>query len=522
MRINALRCGILAGLVCVVADRPLATANPPVASPASVLPNRPAQENSGGLLGEWFENKTAGISLRTPAGSSEIHKAGMPDLIVEFHDQEHDILVRVSKLELREPRPLGDYLEKKQSKDGVLRSVSKSISEEYRAEKLREQILKVGKYPMGVLAFRLQQGSRRTFHQQALIPVDQRFYYSITMTSPAAAAGAQQVDPKEKLAADTFKEMLESVELHDRTAIARDQEERLFRTRALLLEICEPKSVEKVLQAQQCLRLIQDGKDLGYSYVVEEKTTLDNRPGTLISVRSRTTPAPSVQVDVVSQMFISDDWKHESWSHLATSQNGKQKNTRSELGLSDLMEKDVLAENRTRAVKTPDGDVDEKQPVMQRIREHKLEVTTSLEAASGKPVTRDLPPWYLPQAARHLLPRLLASTEPKTYMFATYESEQGQLMSRYVDVQEQRDVSLAGKRFTAVPVKMRVGLEGAPTTYYVSPEGQFLGSETVYETNGRKSVVQVIPSDEKTLKDLWFNPYLSKPKAGEIPAMKRR
>jgi hypothetical protein len=120
---------------------------------------------------------------------------------------------------------------------------------------------------------------------------------------------------------------------------------------------------------------------------------------------------------------------------------------------------------------------------------------------------RDLPPFYLPQALLQLLPRLAERREPRTYLFATWVPDAGEVMYRYVDVGMEQDVTLAGKRVHGVPVKDHVGLEGSVTTHFVSPDGEYLGSINA------DSGITTIATDATTLSRLWPTGNLSRPGA---------
>jgi hypothetical protein len=64
----------------------------------------------------------------------------------------------------------------------------------------------------------------------------------------------------------------------------------------------------------------------------------------------------------------------------------------------------------------------------------------------------------------------------------------------------------------AVPISDRIGLEGAPTIHYMSPEGKYLGSEN------KSSRALILPSDAETLQKIWSNNAdLTKPKVPEMP-----
>jgi hypothetical protein len=59
------------------------------------------------------------------------------------------------------------------------------------------------------------------------------------------------------------------VRLLDRSGIKQDQNERLFRTRALFVHFT-PERIRRSVVDEQWLRIIRDGEEIGYSYVVEE------------------------------------------------------------------------------------------------------------------------------------------------------------------------------------------------------------------------------------------------------------
>lgn len=486
--------------------------------PPSVLPGSPADRDEGLKVGDWFESKAAGISLRVPANTTEVRRAGVPDLIAEFINDKQGTVMRLNKLEFRVARQLADVKDLDGTKKAGIISdvVSGFLRDNPMAETLRNEISQTHGRDVGLVAFRFSLGTTRRMLQQAIVRYNDTYYYEITMTSPAAKQLAPgEIDPREKQAADVFSDIVDSIKLIDRTQIAKDQEERLLRTRDLLEDIKGPKVANKALVPEQWLRLTRDGKDIGYSYVVEERAKEDGREGILISVRSRSVAGPGSQVDVASRMFISDFWKHESWTHVVTAQAGKKTDITSELGMSDHQEKYRLDTSKGFGEK-PDED-DPKQPAVKKVQKYTLEVRTQMGKTTGKPANWDLPEWYLPQAVRHLLPRMLPLNKPQTYMFVTYVSETHQLMSRYVDVGEAKEISFNGQKVSAIAIQDRIGLEGTPTTYYVTPDGKNLGSETQYQVGGTASVIRVLPTDEATLRRIWDNARLNKPEASEMP-----
>jgi hypothetical protein len=313
-------------------------------------------------------------------------------------------------------------------------------------------------------------------------------------------------------AVQTFRQMIDSVELIDQSQIREDQENRLFRTRSLYVNLTESK-LRSALVKEQWFRYIRDGKDIGYSYVIEEvahdlprkgKVSLQVGPeGVLVGVRTRMIPEPGFQSDGEAWLFCTFDRKYEAFSNISYTQdptNGSL--TSGELGTT-----------RKRIKPIPDANAD----VGQRhgvdvTEEYRLEVTklnprVAASGASGnvEPIVRDLPPYYLPQAMGQLLPRLLPLNEQKTYLFASWISEAGEVVYRYVDVGREQDVNLNGKKVRAVPISDRIGLEGSVTKHYIAPDGKYLG--TVNEA----SKLTILATDAATLQSLWQNSDLTRP-----------
>jgi len=328
--------------------------------------------------------------------------------------------------------------------------------------------------------------------------------------------------------------MLDTVRLLDGDAIRRDQNDRLYRTRTLLLNLT-PSRLHSALIKQQWLRYIRNGKDIGYSYITEETAADIPRPlrreeiaagkseldivkpgdGVLIGIRSRTlsdgvrsnkSKGP-IQTDSANWFFISADRKHEEWSRLTVVDDhvATQKEFVQEIGLSDKR-------RVAKAVKLPppdQGALGNFQPNAQALidmrDDYGLDVNLRTARESPPPISRKLPPWYIPQAVAHLLPRLVAAYPSKQYLFATYVPDVREVMMRYVDVLPEQNVTFAGQTLRAITIQDRLGIDGSVTTHYMSPEGAYLGSEN------KDQKLIVLPSDAATLTNIWRNANLTRP-----------
>lgn len=456
-------------------------------------------------LGPAFENALTGISVRPPMGSKKIERAGNTDEIVQFVDDKRNWTLRVSRLRFSKPIVLTDPGANK----GLLELSLEKLKEAGTAEVLRSEVTNVGSRGVpdtGLLAVRYQLDTKRPrLAQQALIQFSETLYYVVELDSPGSkpGTGAAEASNAEKTAVATFTAVVDSVKLLDRQDVREAQNQRLFATRALYVNLTEDR-LRKAITPERWIRLIQDGKDVGYSYVVEEEAERGGRKGVLIGVRSRTVPGEGQQVDAESFMFTSADRRMEEWSNIAKfTVDGKTRSS-TEVGASSLSVRRQLVKGER-----PGEGKDENQPAVRETDDYRLTVTYS---ARGTPTEVSLPPWYLPQAMGHLLPRIVPLNEPKKYMFASYINEQRAVMMRYVDVLAEKDVEIGGKKYRAVPVSDRVGIEGVPTIHYMTKSGDYLGS--VNET----AKIVVLPTDAATLERLWTNADLSRPKppAGPI------
>ena len=149
------------------------------------------------------------------------------------------------------------------------------------------------------------------------------------------------------------------------------------------------------------------------------------------------------------------------------------------------------------------------QPRMSLKEEYVLNVEQVASEAGLQPLTRMLPPWYVPQAVGHLLPRLLDLRHPKNYLVATYVSDAREVMMRYIDVLPEERVNLNGQAVQALRINDRLGLEGSITTHYYNPDGHYLGTEN------KDSKTLVLPTDKESLQKIWQNANLDRPGAVE-------
>lgn len=474
------------------------------------------------LLGPKFSSPSAGIALSPPAGMATIRGSVGSSEVVRFMDEKQKWVLKVSRvlLEPDKPLPLTTW-RSKEGKDlpGMLQLTAEQFLSDFPGtQELRRDTstLSSGR-PMGLHAAKFSFGIETNMTQQAIIPANIKEdkavqYYILALTCPAPREGDLEKDPGILKAAETFEEVLNSVEILDQKDLQDDRDKRLGRTQLLYVNLKDQK-LRDSLQAGQWLRVIRDGKDVGFKYVIEEiaqdlprKTSVPPKTplpfGVLIGERSRMVATDGGRVDSESWQFCTFDRNYESFSTTVYTESPRMgKIITGDIGMSRSRPRPV-------AVGPAEGLAGGRGEMVMGVQ-YKLEVNRIGRNTTSEPLVRELPPYYLPLAIEHLLPRILDTRKPDTYLFASWVPEAGQVMYRYIDVDKETEVELNGRRVTAIPIQDRIGLEGTVTTHYVSIDRTYLGSKTP-ETR-----TIVVPSDESTLRRLWQDADLTRPGAVE-------
>lgn len=523
------------------------------------------QESPHNLLGAQFENQSAGLSLRIPLGCHRVRTSGTGDDLGQFADEHRNWQLKLSRAVRQDPTSLtsttnnfgqpipglldSTVLRLKHDLPGcqVLRSDLTNISDG--SEKLKDNV--------GMIAVRYAAtGGSRFLTQQAIIQSTDRLFYLVALTTPCSSNAPTDGndDPAERIAVETFRQMLDSVHLLDTTKIYQDQADRLWRTKNLMMNWGKPNRLQSVLVDEQWIRILRNGRDIGYSYVTEQTAAGIPRPlkreevlegksdrdlaqpgdGILIGVRARSIDPdadvdPSlkakgpVQVDSATWMFTAPDRRLEDWSRIVVADTGNKDKNGNPI---KLQTEEFGTSNRTSVTKLdkngiPGTALDPKQPPVRIVDQYVLDVTTVSQSGQGQPLDQEVAPWYIPQALSHLLPRLVplrpemdpstGTLRPRTYMFAVYVPELREVMNRYIDVKDEQEVTFAGRKILAVPVEDRLGWQGSLTVHYLTRGGTYLGSEN------KEAHLTMIPTDAKTLLAIWKNADLTRPGGTERP-----
>lgn len=395
---------------------------------------------------------------------------------------------------------------------------------------LRNEAIDLGDLPVGVLMAQVTDNHRPVLLQEAFIQINPKLYYSLAMTSPCPAKNIGD-DPAVVEAGQTFKAIIDSIERVDLSAIRDDQDERLIRTRALFVN-WNKKYLTNALQPEQFLLFKRDGKPVGYAYMVEQPADAVPKTGELekgitvapvaaaglrIGIRTRLLGEAGKSSESESWMYVSFDRRHEVWSNFSVINNPAAMSEKdkkvwfSEVGASDMQRERVFEKN----LKSDDfKDLDQKNRddktaslPFHEVDKYKLTARIENRNVMGEPIEKDLPPFYISQAIAVLLPHIVPLNNPTGYLFATYSADSREVMLRYLDVKPETDVKLNGKLLRAVPVVDKIGLQGEPTTHYMSAAGAYLGSVN------ESTKFEIEPADHDTILAAFKDANLTQPGA---------
>lgn len=453
-------------------------------------------------LGERFTSQGRGISFRPPIGGAQIKRTPIGADIVRYSAADEKWSLNVSMLTFDKPAKLlsvdnpNTPQDESKTKPGLLQQIVQQLQQNNLAELLRQDVVNVGKLDVGMLVVRYTQGNQTMLRQQAVVQRNDQVFYVLDFTSPSGRTADDKPDvedPAERMAVDIFAAVVDSVRLLDQKALLADEEERLYRTRSLLVNL--PKRIESAITPEQYFRVMQNGKDIGWIFVAEESGERQGENGFFVASLSEASGEKNLKVQVASEMFCSLNLKKakEAWVTVNVVEKDGVKTHASEFGQSER-----------RNERAEDIANDPKAPAVGMRERYSFHVTQTSKA-QATPITRELPPFYIPQAISSMLPRLVPLTEAKTYMFLVWVGSERELIKRYIDVEPVRTETFGGQTFKSIVVKDRIGLEAEPTLHYFTIDGKYLGN--INKSNG----VAMVLSNQQTMARLWPNATMARP-----------
>ena len=496
-----------------------------------------------------YSSTEDGVEVLLPPGEPAAAESDDVNVLAVVVNKERNWRFELIRLPLEQPLALKpEELPEGGRRPGLFSLIVDRAQADLNGHLLRQDITPLGSADGATYAMYYQVGRVGQLRQAALLRATDTLYFQIRMTSTAPAdavpegtlpkpgevnaalAGALAQDPEVRAAVAAFRASMESFKLLDQTALRQDQDERLLRTRAMFLNLTKS-ALLAAAEPEQYWRIVKDGKDVGYSYVVEEPARdipADPRQREQVDAAG----ARGVRVGVRTRLRRGEGWlDRQTWLYAGLESddpdaqvNGfkvEEFRERNWYSVDGQRKADNLVVGTMRGRRVPQkvriprpGGLGF-QDAMDLVDARKLDVTFVVNGQQAEPLARQLPAWYLPAAVDHLLPRIVARWGEKTYLVAVYNPEKREVFQQYVDVGPLAQETVNGQRRTVRAVTTRMGLGGKPVRHFVDPETYaWLGS--VDEGAG----VSVWPTDRQTLQQIWSNPELTAPDArqGDHPA----
>jgi len=452
-------------------SRPGIVAGSPATAPSAPrLQDLPSQR-----LGEPFVSRAAGITFKPPAGGVQTRRMGYGEEIVQYSNTDEKWSLKVSRVSFdraallvkTDPKP-------SDVEPGILdQSAHQLLLQNVNTEILRKDVINVGAMDAGLLCSRFTQGGSFWLRQQAFLRANDQLFYIFDFITPSNRTISDKPDyedPAERMAIDIFRAMLDSIELLNQRDLLKDNQERLYRTRQLQVDLAD--RLRQAIVPDQYFRVMREGKDVGWIYVAEEMGEYQGKSGLIVATVRSGRPDEKTLVNVSAEAFWMPDGNRqgdEAWMTITRVARQDASSTVTELGQSGRRSR------RVRDKTAGEDKLDPRQPAVRVIERYEMTVTQS-GGQSPRTIERELPPYYLPNAASSLILRVLPTREAKGYLFAAWVGAEGEVIYRYLDVQPQQEALFNGQMIQAVVIKDRIGLEGDPTFHYLNPEGKYLGS----------------------------------------------
>jgi hypothetical protein len=247
---------------------------------AQTSSTQPASAPAAPQLGPLFRSRLAGIQFSPPAGGAIIRDLSTGEIVrFVFADQSWDI--RVKPIPLHVPLALSAPPEA-----GLLElTASQLTNSNPTAVILRKDVAPVHQKDVGRLEAIYSMGTDHVFAQQALFRDTDQHYFSVQMTAKES--------PRDDAAVRAaFEAMLQTVQILDRHELITEQQHRLFKTRELWV-LLDRKTLSAALQPLHFMRIVRDGRDVGFIQVNERLARHNGNDGIEVIIRSRHHPLPA-------------------------------------------------------------------------------------------------------------------------------------------------------------------------------------------------------------------------------------
>lgn len=408
-----------------------------VAVPASA--QSPESQKAAGLLetirlaDQPYTDASFGFALR-PFSDGDLTRqkrftdAGETELVQFFHYRLNwAMTVNLARIE----RPL--------SPDEMLARIEKRLADQHPGfQAVRRDKLTITGHDAVRFAGTAKVKDAEWFVQEAVVAVRPTEWFVILFNTP--------VDHRAK-SEPLFDEILGSFQMLRSEMTQELLQQSLVRGTELLRKVAADGTIAKNLIEEHYLRTLVDGRDVGYLWLRELRTTQNRRAGVGLHQEGWIFDAGGAVRIQVTQMFLSDDMAYERWDMRTRILIPAAGNV--PMRVEQTIEQGVREQDRLLIAYTKPGNVE------------KLEDRTIAVSPSFAPV-----------AFFTLLPRLLDAKNPQTYAFAAYNSERHGLVVRSIRVVGSQDILVDGRSARVTRIEDSEGLIPPVSEIYVDAQGR--------------------------------------------------
>jgi len=283
-------------------------------------------------------------------------------------------------------------------------------------------------------------GRSRWLRQQAVIFLRPDEFFVIIFNAPLGYRA--QVEP-------LFDAIVGSFEIL-RSEVMREQIEKALERGARFLSSVDlrRRPADNLIQ-EGYMRFVIDGRDAGYVWLQERRTTFEKRDGVFLRQEGWLFEPDGTVKRQLSEIFASDDMTRERWS--------------------------------TRAEVIPPAEGSTPPRVLVTLEQGMREGDKLVLAYTGSPnavkmtdKVLELPDGYAPQALFSLFPRMIDLSRPDLYAFAAYNSDRRGFVIRTLRVVGRQDILLDGRSVRTTRLEDSEGLVPPITENYVDPQGRLV------------------------------------------------
>jgi len=438
------------------------------------------------LLGAEYKDEADGFSIRPPANSRLIQRAGLEYLSFVLDAKQWGGTVELYVPADREKKTLTveEYLK------GAALELTKNPN--FKGLQILEsrEIMFAGK-PAGKLAVSMESAgksaSMAVYKQQLAVQTGTNAFLVLTFFSPLTGKDE---------AAKTFDMMTKSLQVFDRKDIETRRGKAIDAGRAFLTGLSAEDLTRHLSDKPQLFRIKIDNRDVGYVRFDEKEDTYLGYKGVMVVVSSRTFPEDGSIVMGMNTAF----WAYKKQDPRLPDANFScwQNNAKTVVFGARGQENFWTTELGTLQFGVPEGSDQKAKPayivaVDRHADEHHPLNDPAMKTGLAWAITDKMPP-PLPKVVEYVWPRLVDLSKPTQIAFSVFNSPQSRMGLSTLTVNGAETITLDGRSYKTT--KLTVAIDPGYTDLWVDETGKTIMMRT-------SDMSTLVPTSEERMTQMW-------------------